>query len=206
MKYFLGGGAGVKLPTSSQLAHNPDVNLPQHSRLRYFWGYMRLFLFGLFIYTSLNLVVARIRVESVSMAPTLEPGDYLAVSRLAYNKSLPQIGEIVVFRYPLDPSVQYIKRVIGTAGDSIFISNGIVYINGSELSEPYVSSAPIYTYQMDKIPEGHFFVLGDNRNRSADSHIWGLVPIENLVGRVLFVYWPLDRIHSLLDNPLIIEQ
>ena len=191
-----------EFPEQLNLNPEPAVVDQSHFSLKHFWEYMRLILIGLVLYTTINLLVARIKVESISMEPTLEPGDFLAVFRLAYQKELPETGEIVVFRYPLDPDVQYIKRVIGTPGDSIFISNGSVFVNGTALTEAYLSSAPIYTYQIEKIPEGYLFVLGDNRNRSADSHVWGLVPVKNLVGKALFVYWPADRIQSFLENPL----
>lgn len=147
---------------------------------------------ALVLFLGIKLVSAQIRVESVSMEPSLVPGDYIFVNKLAYLFTPPSRGDIVVFRYPLNPEERYIKRIIGLSNENIFVSAGQVQINGVILVEPYLQSPPIYTDQWD-VPEGSFFVLGDNRNRSSDSHVWGMVPDEFLIGKALFIYWPPER-------------
>jgi len=97
----------------------------------------------------------------------------------------------------------YIKRVIGLPGDEVRIEGGMVYVNGSLLDEPYIAAPPSYP-GVWAVPEDSFFVLGDNRNQSSDSHSWGFVPLENIVGKALVVYWPLDQIKTLY-HPLIVN-
>jgi signal peptidase I len=160
---------------------------------------------GLFF--LIDAFLARVRVENVSMEPTLQPGDFLLVSKMAYKWGSMQVGDIIVFHYPPNPGTDYIKRLIGLPGDHIQIENGIVYVNGYPLDEPYIAEPPNYTYD-EVVPQDNVFVLGDNRNDSSDSHSWGFVPIANIVGKAIAVYWPLDTIKSLghtsmlpADNP-----
>ncbi len=149
-----------------------------------------LIAFVLFI--AVNTISARIRVESISMEPTLFRGDFILVEKISHRLRNPNRGDIVVFKYPSDPTQNYIKRVIGLPGDRIFITNGKLTINGDVVDEPYIKAMPAYTGNWE-VPEDSIFVLGDNRNRSNDSHIWGMVPYENILGRALLIYWPLSR-------------
>ncbi|MCS6908759.1 MAG: signal peptidase I [Anaerolineales bacterium] len=147
-------------------------------------------LISLLLYFGINAVSARIRVESISMLPTLESGNYVIVNKLAYRFGKPSRGDIVVFRYPPDPKREpYIKRVIGLPGDVVRVSGGVVYVNEQPLSEPYISAPPDYE-GIWTVPEDSLFVLGDNRNRSSDSHSWGMVPLKNVIGKAWIVYWP----------------
>ncbi len=147
-------------------------------------------LLSLVLYFGINAVSARIKVESISMQPTLKAGYYVIVDRLAYKIGKPHRGDIIIFRYPPDPQREpYIKRVIGLPGDTVKISNGKVYVNGEQLIEPYIAAAPDYD-GVWKVPSDSLFVLGDNRNRSSDSHSWGMVPLNNVIGKALVVYWP----------------
>lgn len=146
-------------------------------------------LIALLLYLAINAVSARIRVDGSSMEPTLHNGEFVMVSRLSYWWGEPQIGDVIVFKFPPDPEKEYIKRVIGLPGDSVKITGGVVYVNGEKLEEPYVAYHTSYSGQW-QVPEGHLFVLGDNRNNSSDSHSWGTVPIENVVGKAIFIYWP----------------
>ncbi len=141
------------------------------------------------LFIAINAVSARIRVDGFSMEPTLESGEFVVVNKLAYRLSEPARGDIVVFRYPYDPQQEYIKRIIGLPGDTIEIANGVVSVNGESLDEPYIAAAPAYQTTLT-IPEGSVFVLGDNRNNSSDSHNWGALPVEYLVGKALIIYWP----------------
>ncbi len=141
------------------------------------------------LFLGINAISARIRVDGYSMEPTMQNGEFVLVNKLAYKFSSPKIGDVIVFRYPRDPSQEYIKRVIGLPGDQVKISNGQVYVNGQALYEPYIAAKPAYQAEWT-VPQDELFVLGDNRNNSSDSHSWGPLPIENIVGKALVVYWP----------------
>lgn len=147
---------------------------------------------ALVLYFLIDSVIARVRVINISMLPTLQPNEFLMVNKLAYRFSDVERGDIIVFHYPQNPAEDYIKRVIGVPGDTVTVNAGIVYVNGQALDEPYISAPPTYTGEWS-IPEGGVFVLGDNRNQSSDSHHWGNVPIQNIVGRALVIYWPLEN-------------
>ncbi len=141
------------------------------------------------LYFGINAVSARVRVDGMSMNPTLQHGEYVLVSRLAYLTGAPQRGDIIVFSFPGDESQDLIKRVIGLPGETIAIRNGEVLVNGERLQEPYIAQSPVYNGEWT-VGEGQLFVLGDNRNDSKDSHQWGLLPMENVIGKALLIYWP----------------
>jgi signal peptidase I len=127
------------------------------------------------------------------MQPTLYEGNFVLVNRIAYRVGEPGRGDIIVFRYPPDPDREpYIKRLIGLPGDVVKVENGQVLVNGFPLSESYIMADPNYqgTWQ---VPEGKLFVLGDNRNNSSDSHSWGFVPLENVIGKAEVIYWPPEQ-------------
>jgi signal peptidase I len=144
------------------------------------------------LFLVVNLLTARIRVESVSMLPSLKEGEFVVVNRVIYRLDEPGRGDIVVFRFPLDENRRYIKRIIGTAGDTVMVMDGAVYVNGDRLDEPFISAAPHYSGEWT-VAEGELFVLGDNRNNSLDSKNWGNLPAQNVIGRAELVYWPLDH-------------
>jgi signal peptidase I len=123
------------------------------------------------------------------MNPTLQNGEYILVNRLAYKTGQPERGDIIVFSFPADEGQDLIKRVIGLPGETVKIGDGIVTINGQKLREPYIAQDPLY-YGEWTVPEGYLFVLGDNRNDSRDSHQWGLLPLENVIGKSVVIYWP----------------
>lgn len=142
-------------------------------------------------------------VEGSSMEPSLHHAQRLLVEKISYRFSTPKRGEVVVFRYPSDQSRKFIKRIIGLPGDEVSIKNGFLYLNGVRLNENYINGPTYGTYSAPTfgpvlVPEGHFFVLGDNRRNSDDSRYpdVGFVPKKNLVGKALFVYWPLTQIGS----------
>ena len=147
---------------------------------------------SLILFVVINAVSARIRVDGSSMEPTLHSGEFVIVNKLAYKFSTPALGDIIVFHFPRDPKQEYIKRVIGMPGHQVTIQNGKVLVNGQEIIEPYISAPPVYPNNSWQVPVGQLFVLGDNRNNSSDSHNWGTVPLDYVVGKALFVYWPLD--------------
>lgn len=147
-------------------------------------------LLALLLFVGIQAVSARIRVESISMQPTLYEGDFVIVNKLAYQLGQPERGDVIVFRFPPDPSrIPYIKRVIGLPGDRVQVSRGKVSINGAPTTEAYIKAPPSYNGEWT-VPEGQLFVLGDNRNNSSDSHLWGMVPLGNVIGKAEVVYWP----------------
>ena len=138
------------------------------------------------------------------MIPTLHTGDRLVVEKVSYHFHPPHTGDIVVFEPPEQlQSLGYrkdqvfIKRIIGKPGDLVRVNNSKVYINDRPLSEDYIAEPPDYQLVSVKVPEAEFFVMGDNRNDSNDSHIWGFLPKQNIIGRAIFRFWPFDRIGSI---------
>ena len=125
------------------------------------------------------------RQPSRSMEPTIRHDDIFLVSAWPYRHAEPRIGDIVVFRYPPDPSVIYDKRVIGVGGSKVEIRRGIVYVDGKLLDEPYKGVARDDTNMVTVVPQNSYFVLGDNRANSADSRYWGFLPRANILGRAL---------------------
>jgi signal peptidase I len=155
---------------------------------------------AVFLFLGINTISARIKVESVSMQPTLYEGDFVFVNKLAYRLGKPQRGDIIVFRYPPDPTqIPYIKRVIGLPGDQIVISNGEVNINGQRLTEPYIAAPPARGGNWT-VPPDSLFVMGDNRNNSSDSRSWGFVPYDNIIGKAEVIYLP-TRHWAVLHQP-----
>jgi signal peptidase I len=148
-------------------------------------------LLSLVLFLAINAVSERIRVESVSMQPTLFAGDMVIVNKLAYRfNNTPHRGDVIVFKYPPDPdSIPYIKRVIGLPSDQVHIANGKVYINGQVIDEPYLKVTTDRGGDWT-VPDRQLFVMGDNRNNSRDSRAWGFVPFENIIGRAELIYLP----------------
>lgn len=141
------------------------------------------------LFLVINAVSARVRVDGLSMLPTLQDGEFVLVNRLAYKLGEPARGDIIVFRSTTQPDLDLIKRVIGLPGDDVHVSDRKVHINGAALKEPYINAKPRYTGEWS-VPDGYLFVLGDNRNDSSDSHAWGLLPVQNVIGKALVIYWP----------------
>ena len=155
------------------------------------------------LYFLIDSVVARVRVENISMEPTLMPGQFILVNKLAVKLNDIQRGDVIVFHLPQNPKEDYIKRVIGLPGDSIVIRGNKVVVNNQVIAEPYISAEPAYNGTW-VVPEGNLFVLGDNRNQSSDSHSWGYVPINLVVGKALVIYWPLENIKT-LSQPITVS-
>lgn len=157
---------------------------------RFLRDILETILLSVILFLAINAVSARIRIESISMQPTLYAGDFVIVNKVAYELGEPGRGDIIVFRYPPDPDREpYIKRVIGLPGDVLRVDGGKVYVNGAPLMEEYIMAAPSYQGSWT-VPDGSLFVLGDNRNSSSDSHNWGMVPLDNVIGKAELVYWP----------------
>ena len=140
-------------------------------------------------------------IPSGSMLPTLEIGDRLIVEKLSYYTHPPQRGDIIVFAPPPQLQAQgfeveqaFIKRVIGLPGDTIEIKNGRVFVDRQPLLEAYINEPPNYLMSPMVVPPAQLFVMGDNRNNSNDSHVWGFLPNENIIGHACFRFWPLERL------------
>jgi len=142
-------------------------------------------------------------VKGVSMEPNYRSGDYLIIDELSYRLRDPQRGEVIVFEYPLNPSNKYIKRIIGLPGETIEIKNGEIYITKNSESikvdeSIYLSSEDIKNWSINnnfnplELKENEYFVLGDNRNYSSDSRRWGILPKENIIGRMLIRFSPFE--------------
>ena len=188
--------------TSDHPADQPGSKPKKSGCLGFFIDTIETILLALVLFLAINALSARVRVENVSMQPTLKPGEFLLVNRVAYKLGDPSIGDIIVFHAPGANDTDYIKRVIGLPGDQVRISDGIVYVNNQPLYEPFIAEAPRYGGTWD-VPLGEYFVLGDNRNNSSDSHMWGFVPREDIVGRALFIYWPLSEITILRSHDIV---
>lgn len=166
---------------------------------------------GLSIVLALGIrtFVAEARyIPSESMVPTLEVNDRLIVEKVSYHFQTPHRGDIIVF-YPTDqlrkqnPSLKdaFIKRVIGLPGEKVEVMNGQVYINDQPIAENYIESPPDYQWGPEVVPDNSYLVLGDNRNNSYDSHFWGYVPRENIIGRAVLRFWPPNRAGEIGPDP-----
>ena len=176
-------------------------------------------LLALLALVILQGTVRNFKVEGSSMAPTLEGGQYLVVDQVSYFKlDLPRLsrivpfwqaaeadpkyafdpplrGEIIVFRYPADPSKDFVKRVVGLPGETVEVRAGTVFIDGEALREPYLQRRDRSSAGPQTLGPKEYYVIGDNRRNSNDSRAWGIVPEENILGKVWLVYWPWDDIH-----------
>jgi signal peptidase I len=194
---------------------------------------------ALLIFFAVKAVVQNFRVEGASMEPSMHNNEYLLVNKALYFRTdlgrlhdflpfipggddeehhlfrAPRRGDVIVFKFPLDPSRDFIKRVIGVPGDTVEVRDETVFINGSPLSEDYIKDKPNYTYAPKTVPPGMYYVLGDNRRNSFDSHAWGnscspqqlcdFVPEENIIGQAWVSYWPFDQL-GFINNKIIKPQ
>lgn len=133
-------------------------------------------------------------VRGSSMSPGIRDGDRILIDQLSYFFRDVQRGDVIVMRYPLDPSVDYIKRIVGLPGDQVVIRGAQVFVNGELLSEPYVNESDARSYLSTRVAPGHYFVLGDNRPHSADSREFGQVPHAFVRGKVDLRIWPIARL------------
>lgn len=182
--------------------------MPERSLWRRLWESqrenIRILAIALVIAVFLRIFVAEPRfIPSNSMEPTLHIGDRLLVDKISTRLHPPHVGDIVVFEPP--PQLQeygyrgdqaFIKRVIATPGETVTVSDSHVIVDGQLLSEDYILEPPDYLMGSITVPPGGLFVMGDNRNDSNDSHVWGILPADNVIGIARFRFWPLPRIGS----------
>lgn len=172
-----------------------------------FWEYVEAILWAAGVaLITITFVVQAFKIPSGSMLSTLQIGDYLLVNKFLYGLKKPfsddyliagkdpRAGDIIVFRYPKDPSLDYIKRIVGVPGDTLEMRNGQLYRNGAKIEEPYVQHVQPPMYERDNfpaltVPPGKYFVLGDNRDESADSRFWGFVDRSAIRGKAWRIYW-----------------
>jgi signal peptidase I len=143
----------------------------------------------LVIFLVVNMLTGRYQVRGSSMETSLHSGQYLIVSKVHYQLGDPDRGDIIIFEPPNGSAEDYIKRIIGLPGELVEIRDGSVWIDGFRLDEPYISAQIVYSGSWN-LGEDEYFVMGDNRPNSSDSHTWGALPEENIVGKAWLCYWP----------------
>ncbi len=154
------------------------------------------------IFVVVQSAVQTFVVVYSSMEPTFQQGQRLLVNKAAYFFGTPARGDVILFNAPGTRHGVFIKRVIGLPGDTVEVRAGAVYVDGQKLSEPYIKEPPAYVLSLQNIPADNFFVLGDNRNISDDSHAGYLVPFQNIIGKAWISTWPPGKWGIVLNYPL----
>ena len=182
-------------PNASEKGAQPQAQRFQLSLELKSWFRDILFAFAIAIFIVI-FIIQPVKVEGTSMQPQLVDQERIFVNRFIYRFKDVQRGDVVVFWYPKDRSKSFIKRVLGVPGDRVEIRQGIVYVNGAKISEPYLK--PEFqdhrSFQKAVVPPGQYFVLGDHRNSSNDSRSWGFVSQQLIYGKAIFSYWPFSRV------------
>lgn len=185
-------------------AETPTVSTSKKSSEHPLTEIIRFSLIALLIVFPIRMFIAQpFIVSGASMQETFQNGEYLIVDQVTYYFEEPHRGDVVIFRYPRDPSKFFIKRVIGVPGDQISIEGNVVKIKNEEhpdwatLDEPYIASMEPNTYLEETLGEGEYFVMGDNRDQSSDSRMWGVLQERNIVGRALIRLFPLGEAEML---------
>lgn len=155
----------------------------------------------LVIFFLVRTVMQNYRIDGISMEPNFQNGQFLIINKLSYKLGQPRRGDVIVFHYPRDPSRDFIKRVIGLPGQTVEVRSGQVIIDGKPIDEPYGPAPGSYDAPPTLVPPNDLFVLGDNRNNSSDSHSWGLLPMDKVIGRAIVSYWPPSE-WRIISNPV----
>jgi signal peptidase I len=174
------------LPVPEPEAGQPQTSTTQGSSL--FREIVETLLLTVVIFVLVNAITGRFRIDGSSMEPSLHDGEYVIVNRITYRLQPPQRGDVIVFQH--EGSREFIKRVIGLPGDTVAVQGNHVLVNGVALDEPYIAQPNAYTMEPRKIGPNEYFVLGDNRNNSSDSHNWGTVALNTIDGKAWVTYWP----------------
>ncbi len=187
-----------------------EVQRPRAVARSNFWAEARLLLRDLifalmFAALAVVFVIQPVKVEGTSMLPRLHDGERIFVNKLIYY-GWPKLqrGDIIVFWYPNDPTKSYIKRIIGLPGEIVEVREGRIVINGAELEEPYLDPQLNLSHASQtavQVKDHYYFVMGDNRDHSSDSRIWGLVPEKYIYGKALLRYWPLSSAQVISHDP-----
>lgn len=151
---------------------------------------------GILAILIITYIARSFYIPSESMLPTLKVNDYILVNRFVYKMALPSRGEIIVFHPPhvKDPAnTDFIKRVVALENDVVEVADGVLYLNGIPQNEPFIKEPIDADFPAYRVPKGHVFVMGDNRNNSDDSRYWGPLPLENIVGKAFVIFWPVSR-------------
>ncbi|MEA5509688.1 signal peptidase I [Crocosphaera sp. UHCC 0190] len=193
----------AKTPSLSEQQKNN-----KNTRWKALWENVQIIVIALILAFIIRTFIAEPRyIPSESMYPTLEKGDRLVVEKVSYYFHAPQPGDIIVFEPPIQLQLQgykkeqaFIKRVIAKGGETVAVNNGKVYLNNQPLDEKYILESPDYNLQPVQVPEGYLFVMGDNRNNSNDSHVWGFLPERNVIGNAVFRFFPFNRIGSIVKG------
>jgi signal peptidase I len=195
------GGLPAGEPSALALpavAERPLVRGPARSRFwRVVWEFLHdLSVAVLFCFFLITFVAQAFRVQGTSMEPLLADGERIVVNKFVYRFRPVERGDVVVFWYPRDPSVSFIKRVVGLPGDTVEIRRGRVLVNGVAAAESYLPETfhDSDDYPATEVPRGFYFVLGDHRRSSNDSRSWGEVPERYIYGRAVFRFWPPQRL------------
>lgn len=145
------------------------------------------------IFFALQFTLGNFVVIGASMQPSFYEGERVVATKLAYKLHEPERGDVIVFLPPDGMDEDLIKRIIGLPGDIVEVKDGVVYVNSLPLDEPYIKNPPNYGYSTEIVPENEYWVLGDNRNNSNDSHTGWTVPRENIIGKAWLIIWPPDK-------------
>jgi len=190
---------GATAPTSPDRAKTPSPADP--SRLKpILSGWLRDVIISLAVSAFFIIFLYQpVKVEGTSMMPTLQDQERVFINKFVYKLEPIEREDVIVFRYPRDPSKSYIKRVIAVAGDQVKIDDGVVYVNGHRLREPYVPEVyeDVRSYPETVVPPHSYFVLGDHRNLSNDSRDFGPVDEDFIYGKAVFGYWPMAKLGTL---------
>jgi len=181
--------------------HTPEseVEKPSFSKRRELWELVRILLISLIIVLPIRYFIAQpFIVRGASMEPNFKDGEYLVVDEFSYRFQNPQRGDVVILRYPLNPQKFFIKRIVGLPGETVIIEQGIVKIKrGGEimtLEEAYISDDVVtFGETITVLGDNDYFVLGDNREDSADSRVWGVLKADHVVGKAFLRLWPLSK-------------
>ncbi len=161
-----------------------------------------LIFLAIVIFLLLQIAVQSFIIVGSSMEPDFHDGQRLLINKATYFFREPAMGDVVVFHPPNSRRGDYIKRIIALPGDTVEIKMGMVYVNDSPLDEPYIKDQPSYSLYPKTVPENNYFVLGDNRNNSNDSHNGWTVPRQNIVGKVWLLIWPPGQWGLVVNYPL----
>jgi signal peptidase I len=193
--------AGLDPAAPGAVALAPDAGTreakPRFDLVRAFWQVLHdLSIAVLFCFFLVSFVAQAFRVQGTSMQPLLADGERIIVNKLAYRFGAIRRGDVVVFWYPRDPSVSFIKRVVGRPGDVVELRGGQLHVNGERVREEYVRTDYRDRDSMppETVPPGYYYVLGDHRTSSNDSRSWGEVPERYIYGRAWFRFWPLSKL------------